>query len=265
MNSRTSDMLRQMQHLGNLYLILLRFVLVLAILFGADAYGQSVRVIYFYPSDQSMPNQNKIDIVGRIAHDSQSFYRNQMIENGFGDKTFNLEGTDDNLTIYTVRGNRNTEHYKRDRWQEIITEVSAIDSDINLVLVEGLTVVSSKAGAVMQRSCSGNACARHDFTHHAVIPAKSDDATLAAAHELGHAFGLNHNQDNNSLMVGVRVVQNNRHPTIDEMRLHLDELRWLDKHKYFNNNISPNTPPMVKEIYDTSWEEKGGFDNKAEH
>ena len=239
-----------------------RFVLILiAILIGSDAYAQSVRVIYFYPTDQSSPNQNKIEEIGRISRKAQSFYREQMEANGFGNKTFNLEGEGDSITIYIVKGNFNTEHYKRDRWEEIITEVTGVRSDINLVIVAGLTVVSSNAGALMQRSCLGNACAMHDFTYHAIVPEKADGVIPAVSHELGHAFGLNHNADQNSLMVDVRVISDNKHPTIDEMHLHMNELRWLDKHKYFNNDVSPNTPPTVKEIYDTNWVETGGFDN----
>ncbi len=227
-------------------------ILILSITMCCELFAQSVRVIYFYGADQPAPDQSKINEVARIARKSQSFYREQMIKNGFGDKTFNLEGGN-NTTIYTLKGTRLTAHYAANRWEQVIEEVSRTRLDINLVLIEGLNVLSDASGAVMQRRCSGNACRANHFTYWAVIPMKTDGVIPASAHELGHAFGLQHNLDNESLMIGVRWIPTEKHPPIDDMYLLDYEARWLDKHKYFNNDTSLNDPPTIHKIYDTEW------------
>ena len=150
--------------------------------------AQSVRLIYFYPTDQAAPNQQKMDECGKIARDVQSFYRKQM-----GDKTFELEGIGGNLTIYVVPGSRDTQHYATNRWEQIITEISGAKSDMNLIFVEGLEVLTNTIGAVMVRSCSGNKCTTDQHTFYAIVPLKTEEPVVGAAHELGHAFGLQHN------------------------------------------------------------------------
>lgn len=69
-------------------------------------HAQSVRLIYFYPTDHAAPKSAKMDECGKIAREAQSFYRKQMLDNGFGEKTFELEGMGDSITIYTVMGSR---------------------------------------------------------------------------------------------------------------------------------------------------------------
>ena len=75
----------------------LLFILMLSVLtlfiFPSLLSAQSVRVIYFYPTDQPSPNQQKLNEIGKIAGDVQSFYRKEMSDNNFGEKTFELEGT----------------------------------------------------------------------------------------------------------------------------------------------------------------------------
>ncbi|MYC76954.1 hypothetical protein F4X10_14410 [Candidatus Poribacteria bacterium] len=207
-------------------------------------HAQSVRLIYFYPTDHAAPKSAKMDECGKIAREAQSFYRKQMLDNGFGEKTFELEGMGDSITIYTVMGSRDTQHYATNRWEQIITEISGVKSDINLILVEGLEVLTNNIGAVMVRSCSGNKCTTDHHTFYAIVPLKTDEPVVGAAHELGHAFGLQHNRDNDSLMVGARQVDG-KHPTIESMHLRNYEIRWLDKHKYFNNDASVNDPQLL--------------------
>lgn len=239
--------IRQIRRLiASLFLILFSHVSLL--------HAQSVRLIYFYPTDHAAPNQQKLDEIGKIARETQSFYRQQMLDNGFGEKTFELEGPGDSITIYSVMGSRDTQHYATNRWEQIITEISGTKSDINLILVEGLEVLTNTIGAVMVRSCSGQKCATDHHTFYAIVPLKTAEPAVGAAHELGHAFGLQHNRDNESLMVGIRDVSG-KHPTIDSMHLQYSEMRWLDNHKYFNNDDSLNNPPKVEKIWKTKWED----------
>jgi len=217
--------------------------------------AQSVRLIYFYPTDHAAPNQQKMAECGKIAREAQSFYRQEMLDNGFGEKTFELEGIGDSITFYSVRGSRDTQHYATNRWEQIITEISDAKSEINLILVEGLEVITNTAVAMMARSCSGNKCTTDQHTFYAIVPLKTEEPVVGAAHELGHTFGLQHNRENASLMVGRRSIEG-KHPKIASMHLRKNEMRWLDKHKYFNNDSSANDPPVVRKIWETKWEDE---------
>ena len=232
---------------------LLIFLLTVCLLLGTDAYGQAVRVIFFSPADQPDLNQQKINKVAGITKKVQDFYRDQQIKNGFDGKVFQLEGDATRVEMHIVRGNRNTAHYAAERWQDIILEIADARSRINLIFVEGLEILSVRRHAVMQRSCLRHACATDDFTYDAIVPFENIGVIPAAAHEFGHAFGLQHNRDNAALMVGVRKIPVGQNPPIETMHLKTHESRWLDRHKFFNSDNIPNDPPTVKKIHPTEW------------
>ena len=161
-----------------------------------------VRIIYFVPRNRrSQPNMwTKLDT---LIRDVQRFYANQMKANGLGQKTFTFE-TDENgdTVVYQVDGQFADRYYHINTETRVYEEVSAqFDMEKHVYLI--VTDISSEAIGTTDICGVGGSYWRE--THHsvkvrggyAIIPASGNcfDSTTGVyvtAHELGHAFGLNH-------------------------------------------------------------------------
>ncbi len=161
-----------------------------------------VRIIYFIPNNRSaQPDMwTKLD---RLIRDVQSLYADQMEANGFGRKSFSFE-TDENgdTVVYRVDGRLNDVYYQTNTTEKILSEVatqSDLEKFVHLIVVE----VSSQA--IEQEDVCGVGGSNWLLSQHqiksrggyAVIPASGDcfdgdRGTIVTAHELGHAFGLDH-------------------------------------------------------------------------
>ena len=170
-----------------------------------------VRIIYFIPSDRiAQPDMwTKLD---KLIRDVQALYADQMEFNGFGRKTFNSETDEYGQTIvYRVDGNFHDFYYHSNTTDKILDEVSTqfdLDRHVYLIVAE----LSNQAieeehvcgvGGSLWRGLEHDVKSRGGY---AIIPASGDcfDAefgTIVAAHELGHAFGLDHDfRDDNFIM-----------------------------------------------------------------
>ena len=179
--------------------------------FYQSALQDMVKIIYFIPSDRAaQPDMwTKLD---RLIRDVQSFYADQMEAHGFTRKTFTFE-TDENAetVIHRVYGKFHDVYYHTDTTEKVIAEVATrfdMDRDVYLIVTE----VSSQA--VEQKNVCGVGgsnwqAKQHDIKLHggyAVIPAsgrcfKGVAGKYVTAHELGHAFGLDHDfRDDRYLM-----------------------------------------------------------------
>ena len=161
-----------------------------------------VRIIYFIPRDRAAQSDmwTKLD---RLIGDVQDFYADQMEVNGFGRKTFTFE-TDENeqTVVYHVDGNFNDFYYHVNTTNKIFAEVATqFDMEKNVYLI--VAEVSSQA--IEQKDVCGVGGSNWLGLEHqvkssggyAVIPASGDcfdggAGTNLIAHELGHAFGLDH-------------------------------------------------------------------------
>ncbi len=170
-----------------------------------------VRIIYFIPNNRSaQPDMwTKLD---RLIRNVQDLYADQMEANGFGRKTFTFE-TDENAEtiVYRVDGRFNDVYYYTNTTEKILNEISTqsdIEKHVHLIVVE----VSSQA--IEQEDVCGVGGGNWLVLQHqvksrggyAVIPASGecfdgDRGAIVAAHELGHAFGLDHDfRDNRYIM-----------------------------------------------------------------
>ena len=161
-----------------------------------------VKIIYFIPSDRTaQPDMwTKLDT---LIRDVQDLYADQMEASGFGRKTFTFE-TDENeqTVVYRVDGIYRDTYYHSNTTHKIRTEIDPLfdfEKHIYLIVVE----VSSEAIEYEDTCGVGGSnwlVGQHDIKIHggyAFIPASGDCfddvfGKIVTAHELGHAFGLDH-------------------------------------------------------------------------
>ena len=145
----------------------------------------TVRMIYFLPNDrpydEEVVQRMKTEILG-----VQSLYAEQMEAHGYGPRTFRIE-TDDrgDPLVHRLDGRHPDSRYLENTFLTVVEEmgqtfdgraqiVHFIVMDISANRIEG------REGAAWSRRGGGEAMVPSDFRPH------------AAAHELGHAFGLWH-------------------------------------------------------------------------
>ena len=205
-----------------------------------------VRIIYFLPRDRSMQPDiwNKLNTLIRNV---QRFYADQMERNGFGRKTFTFE-TDENreTLIYRVDGQYTDWHYHTETHDKVYTEIASqfdMEKHAYLIVVdissefintentcgvggghwlEGETIVRTRGG-------------------YAVIPAsgqcfEGESGTEVTAHELGHAFGLEHDFRDDAYIMSYGAAPD---------RLSQCAAGWLAANRFFNTDQTAFNEPTT--------------------
>ena len=207
-----------------------------------------VRIIYFVPRDRSIqPDMwTKLD---RLIRDVQSLYADQMEANGFGRKTFTFETNEfDQTVVYRVDGNFNDFYYHTNTTEKILSEVAAlsdIEKHVHLIVVE----VSNQA-VEQEDVCGIGGSNWRVFQHqiksrggYAVIPASGDcfdgeRGTIVTAHELGHAFGLDHDFRDDKYLMSYGDAPD---------QLSKCAVEWLSVSRFFNtDNTAFNDPTTLQ-------------------
>ena len=193
-----------------------------------------VRVIYFIPNDRQ-PDPDMDTKLDTLIKDAQKFYADQMEAHGFERKTFRLELDDDgNVVVHHVNGKYNDEYYKNPTgsaisWNEIDEQFDTSKNiyflalDISNDYLDGTNKHSENPilGIGIGNSRSGKA----------LIPASNFHAAI---HELGHAFGLQHDSRVYAKRIYTRLA-----PARDWMITSFCAAEWLDVHRYFNPSQEP--------------------------
>ncbi len=201
---------------------------------------RTMRLIYFLPNDRSF-NSDVVDSMKTGIRRIQTFYSEQMEANGYGNKTFQFE-TDDQgePMVHRVDGPYPESEYffayrlvgagnvKRDVGQ-------AFDFRRNIFFI----VVDHSTRNLWDnvRGIAGHLSKEGGF---ALVPSDFDFAT--AAHELGHAFGLQHDF-RDGVFDGGYIMSFGQGPD----RLSACSAGILAVHPYFNPDVptAVQTPPTI--------------------
>lgn len=172
-----------------------------------------VRIIYFIPSNRTV----QIDMwtkLDSLIRDVQNLYADQMEANGYGRKTFTIETDEYEQTIvYRVDGNYIDFYYQTDTTNKILDEVSTqfdMSRHVYLIVAElsNQVIEAEHICGVGGSHWLGLEHQVKSLGGYAVIPASGDCfdeevGKIVTAHELGHAFGLDHDFSDDSYMRGV--------------------------------------------------------------
>ncbi|MBC8352542.1 MAG: NPCBM/NEW2 domain-containing protein [Planctomycetes bacterium] len=193
---------------------------------NAEIAERPLRVVYFHPADVK-PFEDYEERLTRIVLDIQEFYRGEMKRNGFGPKTFPLEMANNNLVLHVVKGKRPADDYTKDSGDQVEGEIEQALAQKFDLASEHVLVVNAMckkredgsylfhapyhgSGGAKSGICHVADCELMDTLHFKETEKRirytemngTRDQTLAdfcclyiggIAHELGHAFGYQHN------------------------------------------------------------------------
>lgn len=208
-----------------------------------------VRIVYFLPRDRSMQPGIWTN-VDTLIRDVQRFYADQMEINGFGRKTFTYE-TDDNgdLRVYRVDGQFRDRYYHTDTANKVYDEVASLFNTEKHIYLIFADVSSEFIGAEGKCGIGGGNWFENELLvrtrgGRAVIPASGvcfDGAygVIVAAHELGHAFGLEHDFRNDAYVMSYGAAPD---------RLSKCATSWLNANRFFNTNQTAYNEPTTIQL-----------------
>ena len=199
---------------------------------------EMVRLIYFLPMNRTAQQDinAKLDT---LIRDVQQFYAEQMDTHGFGRKTFSFETDVTGKAVVHHMNGRFTDHYYDDNtFDKIVEEIEQhFDLSQNLYLIS----VDTGSERIDTHWC-GQGGVHGTVGGKAIVPASGncfvgDTGVATTAHELGHAFGLQHDFRNDAYLMSYGAARD---------QLSYCAAEWLNAHRYFNDSeISFNEPTMI--------------------
>ena len=210
----------------------------------------TVRIIYFLPSDRAAQPDipEKLDT---LIKEVQQFYADQMEHHGFGRKTFTFEKNEDSSAkVYLVEGQYTDAYYRKNTSKKVDREIyERFDESKNVHLV--VVNISNRRINTGRKNTTGvGGLATYAFEYeeklwrsragNAMIPASGSGFDLdTIAHELGHAFGLQHDFRDPSYLMSYGIIPE---------RLSQVSAEWLDKNRFFNPDQPFFDEPATIEI-----------------
>ena len=236
--------------------VVLALLVLLAI--SVHAYSEMPQVVYFTPADVSEPSQRDIEDKRRIMTKVQQFFGHQMSNNGYGYKTFELETQDTAVVIHRLKGDLDLREYSDENL--IVDEVSdKLEHESNIrrrttvVFVAGSEQIADGALHIWRcEQAKGLTCADY-----CLIPAESHAAVHYTAHEMAHAFGLEHNSESDDFLMH-RDINLRGDVELETKELFCHEAEWLSYNKHFSTDRKIVLAPDISTTYNLDPIEIGG-------
>ena len=189
----------------------------------------TVRLIYFLPSDRSP--QRDIDTKwDTLIRDVQQFYADEMERYNLGRKTFTFE-TDatGKAVVHHVDGQFTDSYYRQNTFHKVWEEIREQFHTPQNIYFIAIDIGNERVGHYYDEAC-GVGESHGASSGHVLIPASGDCFNFkTAAHELGHAFGLQHDFRSDTY-----IMSFGREPD----KLSECAAEWLEAHRYFNTGQS---------------------------
>lgn len=189
-----------------------------------------VKLLYILPNDRS-PQPDIDTVIERRIKGIQQAFAEQMQQHGFGRKTFTYEtDASGKAVVHHLKGQFNEAYYQNNSltfWDEFADQV---DRSTN-IYIAFLDVGSGEILREHGPSC-GYGGARSAVSGEVLLPASGgcvdgDFGFGVLAHELGHAFGLQHDFRSDTYFMSYGAQRN---------QFSEAAAKWLDAHRYFNAN-----------------------------
>ena len=195
---------------------------------------RTVRMIYFLPNDRPY----RAEVVQKIKDtilNVQTFYAEQMQAHGYGNKIFRFEtDAQGEPLVHRVDGRHSDSHYIGRTYWTMYDELEQrfdFERNIYLIVLDNSTDLISNVGGIGGR--------RGKSSGWASVPGSVHFRTVA--HELGHAFGLDHDWRDGAYIMSYGPGRD---------RLSACAAEFLSVHPYFNPKIpiEEGPPPTIELI-----------------
>ena len=193
---------------------------------------RTVRTIYFLPTDRVYLPE-KVERIKRLIRQVQKVIAEQIQAYDYGDRTFRYETNANGMPlIHRVDGEHPESHYEANMYDLVLDEIGPVynlEANVYIIVVDNSReMVGDALGYGSRWSKVGGV---------AMVPQSVEWFVLA--HELGHAWGLEHDFRDGTYLMSYGP---------GEERLSECSSRYLSVHPYFDDTISieDGEPPTLK-------------------